>query len=70
LVTDFMNLKTKPTQSFRCIYRDRVCVLRVSAHMYISIYIYIVFLKNISGEETRTPTTQSDLRKQTVVRST
>jgi hypothetical protein len=26
LVTDFMNLKIKPTQSFRCAHRNRVCV--------------------------------------------
>jgi hypothetical protein len=45
LVTDFMNLKIKSAQSFRYVYRDRVCVLRVSARMYISICIYIVFLK-------------------------
>jgi hypothetical protein len=26
LVTDFMNLKIKPAQSFRCAHRGRVCV--------------------------------------------
>jgi hypothetical protein len=26
LVTDFMNIKIKSTQYFRCTYRDRLCV--------------------------------------------
>jgi hypothetical protein len=36
LVTDFVNLKIKPTQSFRGAHRDMVCVLvfiGVSTHM-------------------------------------
>jgi hypothetical protein len=47
LVTDFMNLKIKSVQSFRCAHRDRVCVrvfIEVSDHTYINIYIYTVFL--------------------------
>jgi hypothetical protein len=45
LVTDFMNLKIKPTQSFRGAYRDRVYVhvfIGVSAR---SICVYTIFLK-------------------------
>jgi hypothetical protein len=51
LVTDFVNLKIKPAQSFICAHRDRMYVhvfIRMSAHMYMSIYIYTVFLKKIS----------------------
>jgi hypothetical protein len=50
LVTDFVNLKIKPTQSFRGAHRGRVCVrvfIGVSAHTCISICIYTVFLKKI-----------------------
>jgi hypothetical protein len=42
LVTDFMNLKIKPTQSFRCAHRDRKYVyvfIRMSAHTYINICV-------------------------------
>jgi hypothetical protein len=48
LVTDFVNLKIKPAQYFRCAHRGRVymCVfIGVSAHMCMSICVYIVFLK-------------------------
>jgi hypothetical protein len=48
LVTDFVNF-IKPAQSFRCDHMDRVCVhtfIKISAHTYINICIYIVFLKN------------------------
>jgi hypothetical protein len=48
LVTDFINLKIKPTQSFECAHRDRLCVhmfIRMSTHMYISIYVCTMFLK-------------------------
>jgi hypothetical protein len=48
LLSDFINLKIKLTQSFRCVQRDRVCVrvfIEVSDHMYMSIYIYTVFIK-------------------------
>jgi hypothetical protein len=48
LVTDFVNLNIKPTQSFRGAYRDKVCVrmfIGVSDYTYINIYIYTVFLK-------------------------
>jgi hypothetical protein len=47
LMTDFVNLKIKSTQSFRSAHRDRVYVrifIGVSTHMYISIYVYTVFL--------------------------
>jgi hypothetical protein len=49
LETDFVNLKIKPTQSFRGDHRVRMCVrvfIGVSAHTYISICVCIVFLKN------------------------
>jgi hypothetical protein len=48
LVTDFVNLKIKPTQSFRGAHRGRiyVCVfIGVSAHTYMSICVCTVFLK-------------------------
>jgi hypothetical protein len=48
LVIDFMNLKIKPAQSFRCAHKGRVCVrmfIGVSAHTYMSICVCIVFLK-------------------------
>jgi hypothetical protein len=40
LVTDFVNLNIKPTQSFRGVHRDMVYVcmfMRVSAHTHMSI---------------------------------
>jgi hypothetical protein len=49
-VTNFVNLKIKPTQSFRGVHRDRMCVyvfIGVSAHTCMSICIYTVFLKKI-----------------------
>jgi hypothetical protein len=48
LVTDFVNLKIKPTQSFRCARKDRMYVyvfIVVNAYMYINICIFTVFLK-------------------------
>jgi hypothetical protein len=51
LVTDFVNLKIKPAQSFRDAHKDRVCVrvfIWVSAHTCISIYVYTVFFKKKS----------------------
>jgi hypothetical protein len=50
LVTDFMNLKIKLTQSFRCAHMNRVCVrmfIGVSAHTYMSICVCTVFLKKL-----------------------
>jgi hypothetical protein len=44
---DFVDLKIKPTYSFRCVHRVRICVyvfIDGVVHTYISIYIYIVFL--------------------------
>jgi hypothetical protein len=49
-VTDFVNLKIKPAQSFRDVHIGRVCVrvfIEVGAHTCISIYICTVFLKKI-----------------------
>jgi hypothetical protein len=48
LVTDFMNLKIKLTQSFRGAHRGRLYVrmfIGVSTYMCMSIYVCIVFLK-------------------------
>jgi hypothetical protein len=48
LVTDFVNLKIKLAQSFRCAHRDMVCVyvfIGVNARTCMSIYICAVFLK-------------------------
>jgi hypothetical protein len=48
LVTDFVNLKIKLTQSFECAHRDRVYVLMfigASAHICMSTYVCTVFLK-------------------------
>jgi hypothetical protein len=50
LVIDFVNLKIKSAQSFRCVYKDMVCVyvyIGINDHMYISIYIYTVFFKKL-----------------------
>jgi hypothetical protein len=47
LVTDFVNLKIKPAQSFEGAHRSRVCVhvfIGVSARMCMSICVYTVFL--------------------------
>jgi hypothetical protein len=49
LVTDFMNLKIKPTQSFGCAYKDRMRVhifIWMSEHTYINICVCPMFLKN------------------------
>jgi hypothetical protein len=51
-MTDFMNFKIKSAQSFRCAYNDSIYVhifIRVSTHMCMSIYIYIIFLKKESS---------------------
>jgi hypothetical protein len=48
LVTDFVNLKIKPAQSFEGAHRGRVCVrvfIGMSARTCMSIYVCIVFLK-------------------------
>jgi hypothetical protein len=50
LVTDFVNPKIKPAQSFEGAHRGRMCVhvfIGVSAHTCMSIYVCIVFLKKI-----------------------
>jgi hypothetical protein len=57
LMTDFMNLKIKPTRSFGCAHRGRVCVhvfIGMSARTCMSICVYTVFLKkNISITKSR-----------------
>jgi hypothetical protein len=48
LMTDFVNLKIKPTQSFRCVHMSKMCVrvfIRMSTHTCMSICVYTVFLK-------------------------
>jgi hypothetical protein len=48
LVSDFVNLKIKSTQSFRGAHGGRLCVrvfTEVSAHTCMSICVYIVFIK-------------------------
>jgi hypothetical protein len=48
LVTDFMNLKIKPAQSFGGAHKDRVCLrvfIGVNARTCMSIYACTVFLK-------------------------
>jgi hypothetical protein len=46
LVTDFVNIKIKPTQSFECAHRGTMCVyvfIGMRASMCMSICIYTVF---------------------------
>jgi hypothetical protein len=48
LVTNFVNLKIIPAESFECAHRGRVCVrvfIKVSVHAYMSICVCTVFLK-------------------------
>jgi hypothetical protein len=48
LVTDFVNLKIKSAQSFKCVNRGRVCVrvfIEVSARICMSICVCTVILK-------------------------
>jgi hypothetical protein len=48
LMTDFINLKIKPAQSFGCAHKGMVYVrifIGINVHTYISIYICTVFLK-------------------------
>jgi hypothetical protein len=48
LVIDFVNFKIKPTRSFGCAHRSRVCVcifIGLSDRMYIIICVCTVFLK-------------------------
>jgi hypothetical protein len=48
LMTDFVNLKIKPTQSFRVVHKGRVYVrifIWVSTHTCMSICVCTVFLK-------------------------
>jgi hypothetical protein len=48
-VINFVNLKIKPTQSFRGAHRDRVCArvfIKISIYMCISIYVYNMFFLN------------------------
>jgi hypothetical protein len=52
LVTDFVNLKIKPAQSFEVAHRSRVCVrifIAMSAHTCINICVCTIFLKKQPG---------------------
>jgi hypothetical protein len=54
LVTDFVNLKIKPVQSFRGTHRDIMYVrvfIEVSANICINIFIYTMFLKKSTSIE-------------------
>jgi hypothetical protein len=47
LMTDFVNLKIKPTQSFGCAHKDRVCVymfIEVSVYTCMKICVCTIFL--------------------------
>jgi hypothetical protein len=49
LVTDFVSLKIKLTQSFRCAHKNRVCArifIELSIHMFMSICVYTVLKKS------------------------
>jgi hypothetical protein len=52
LMSDFVNLKIKPAQSFKCVYRDKICVyvfIEMSIHICMSIYIYNILKKELSS---------------------
>jgi hypothetical protein len=54
LMTDFVNLKIKSTQSFGVAHMGRVCVhvfIDVSAHICMSICVCTVFLKKIKNKQ-------------------
>jgi hypothetical protein len=62
LMTDFVDLKIKPTQFFRGAHRVRMCVrvfIGVDAHMYISIYICNIFFKKITLLDSNRKTTKT-----------
>jgi hypothetical protein len=49
LMTDFINLKIKPTQSFRGAHRDRVCIYRAKcSYVYKYLNLYHVSKKEIA----------------------
>jgi hypothetical protein len=59
LMTDFMNLKIKLAQSFRDDHMSRIymCVfIEISTHIYMSIYIYTVFLYKKEKRKTEAKT--------------
>jgi hypothetical protein len=49
LITEFVNLKIKSTQSFECVYRDKV-FMRESTHTCMSIYVCAVFFEEKTNE--------------------
>jgi hypothetical protein len=54
LITDFMNLKIKPAQSFRYAHRCRMCIrifIGVSVHTCIRICVCTLFLKKVARKE-------------------
>jgi hypothetical protein len=55
LMTDFINLKIKLIQSFTGDHRSRVCMrvlIGVNTHSYMNIYVYTIFLKKHTEEQT------------------
>jgi hypothetical protein len=47
-MTDFMNLKIKPTQSFRCVHIDKMYVsifIKINIHTYMRECVYTMFIK-------------------------
>jgi hypothetical protein len=58
LVTDFVNLNIKSAQSFKDVHRAKMCIhvfIGVSNHMYISIYVCIMFLEKKDKTESSHP---------------
>jgi hypothetical protein len=46
LLTDFINLKIKPTQTFRCDHRAKMCVylfVEMSVYMCIQVFMFVVY---------------------------
>jgi hypothetical protein len=59
LVIDFVNLKIKLTQSFRDVHKDKICIyIYKDRYLYVSIYIYTMFLKNNKCKKQLTRTQQ------------
>jgi hypothetical protein len=62
LMTDFVDLKIKPTQFFRGAHRVRMYMrvfIGVDTHIYISIYICNIFFKKITLLDSNRKTTKT-----------
>jgi hypothetical protein len=56
LMVNFINLEIKPTQSFKNDHKDKIHIhvfIGVSAHTYINICVYIIFLKKERSYQAR-----------------